>query len=118
MGEKFGNHFDVNTAISPFIPRGRGVSTNSLCTGEPTSTVSNGSHSRMAFDNARGVGRGLLFQDPPVQHHVEHTSTPRSTNCDSQILDCLTDMFGRLGEQISDAVAAKIIENGTMTAKP
>ncbi len=24
-------------------------------------------------------------------------------------------MFGRLGEQISDAVAAKIIENGTMT---
>ncbi len=49
MSEKFSNHFDVNTPISPFIPRGRGVSTNSLCTGEPTSTVCNGSHSRMAF---------------------------------------------------------------------
>lgn len=48
-------------------------------------------------------------------HNVGHTSTTHNTNYDGQILDCLIDMFGRLGEQISNAVAAKIIENSTMS---
>lgn len=116
MGEKFVQRFNVSSPVSPFIPRGRGVMTNSLCAGEPTSNVSREGPLCMAFDNAQGAGRGLLFRDPPVEHHVGNTSTPRSANCDNQMLDCLADMFGRLGDQISDAVAAKIIESGTMTA--
>lgn len=105
MGEKFVQRFDVSSPVSPFIPRGRGVMTDSLCAGEPTSIVSGG-RSRIVPDSAQGVGRGLLFRDPPVECHVGNTSPLHNVSSDNQMLDCLTDMLGRLGEQISDAVAA------------
>lgn len=114
MGEKFGQRFDVSSPISPFIPRGRGVLTNSLYSGDPTPVVSGGDRSRMAFNSAQGVGRGLFFRDPPVECHVGDTAPLHIATSDSQVLDCLTDVFGRLGEQISDAVAAKLIETGVI----
>lgn len=71
MGEKFVNHFNVSSPISPFIPCGRGVITNSVCKDVPTDNRMGLSH--VTSDYIQGVGRGLFIHDPQCWSYIYDT---------------------------------------------